>query len=284
MDRALQLASCLFSCVLVAPLAWAENTIADGQDSAEQEWSERVCVGFDEDTQSFGWHEWLHHARNSQKDSPIRKRHCPAKMVFFGTTMSGGRYAAADAPAHGNCCPLPTSDILTDEHLEHTSNCPYDFVVTGVELRVDCLAGAHCKKALRCTKINTKRYQLGLARPGVFWGASVKASFPWKEDKKIRIDQLPPAIRYGLQRVRRREIALSGCVGDPPGSLMVSKSSVRCKGFGFRELQYRGLPGDPERGTPVKMFPHCDSVDDIFSAHARCIQGPHGLDTSNSTR
>ncbi len=249
--------------LLFVPLALAEQNL---------ETSFPACVGFDSATNSFGWRDWATSKNNPQAGQRRIMRTCPPHTVFYGTTMGSGQYGPSDAPIDANCCPLPEQDILTDEHVEAISHCPDNFVVTGVTIRLKCGSGKECERPIRCTRINTDRYQLGSEQPGVFWGASVKASFPWKEDKKIRVDELPLAIRYGVQRSQRRVFALAGCVGEPPGSLLVAKNSVRCKGFRYRELQYRGVPGDAPKGTAVKMFPECDKIDTVFASDAKCYR------------
>ena len=54
-----------------------------------------------------------------------------------------------------------------------------------------------------------------------------------------------------------------GCVGYPYGSLLTDKTAKVCGGFKFRQLQFKGLAGDPDEGTPVQMFPECKDVSDL---------------------
>ena len=32
----------------------------------------------------------------------------------------------------------------------------------------------------------------------------------------------------------------------------------------FRELRYKGIAGDPPAGTPVKMYPDCTRIANVF--------------------
>lgn len=197
-------------------------------------------------------------------------RLCPPNTVFLGTAMGTGRHSPENAPLLSSCCRVPAEDLLTNRHVFEAAICPPEHVVTGVLLAAN--PALALKRNIRCTEINSDRYQLGTLTYGVFWGVSTKASFPWKEQKRIRTDEVPLAIRYGLSRMERRIFSGAGCVGDPPGSLLVGKRSMRCKGLLFRELQYRGRPGDPPKGTAVDLIPECRSINNVFSPDARCIE------------
>lgn len=171
------------------------------------------------------------------------------------------------------CCPLPASDILTNEHIVAEQSCPENFVATGA-MR-ECPENvafedesSTCSYPLRCTKLNMTRYQLGRREPGVFWGTG--ATF-WKESKTILKSDIPLAIRLAMGRINKFSWVQSGCLGSPSGSLFVEKQSKRCHGMIYQQLLFRGLPGDPAAGTPVPMYPQCDTLNHKYSSQPECI-------------
>lgn len=226
-----------------------------------------VCVGYDHAAKKWGyiWAELL-----GSKEQGVW-RHCAEHSAIFGVTDPGGTYGPGKyIRIAANCCPLPAPDILTDSHVTAEDSCPNDYVVTGNENRGRCTEGP-CLFKMRCTKINTKRYQLGKKKAGAFWGFGSNTTF-FKESTIIKRADIPTAIRYSMSRQNLTYFLSSGCVGIPFGSLLVEKKNKFCRGFFFRELQYRGHPGDPARGTPVRMFPDCDDISDIFDPDPDCIR------------
>ena len=204
---------------------------------------------------------------------------CPTGFAYYGATPPGGlRRPAAAVPVFGSCCPLPSSDILLKEQVEVFEQCPEQYIATGFRLGEDCtripllqygLCGEGKGHKLLCTKVNTARYQLGEIRNGFFWGVSSKR---WHESKFISKQTISAGLRFGLGRVSKYFWRESGCVGDPPGSLLVGKVSKRCRGLLFRELQYRGQSGDPKQGEAVTMFPACDEISDRFEENVFCTK------------
>ncbi len=123
---------------------------------------------------------------------------------------------------------------------------------------------------MRCTKINTARYQLGEARPGAYWGSGAAG---WKGATRITWDNIPAAIRYANGREEQHRWDVDGCIGYPWGSLLAEKHSKYCSGMMFKQLQFKGLDGDPAAGTVVKMFPDCDDVANIDDPQkATCVK------------
>lgn len=252
---------CLLACV---HLAWALLLTAAAPRGARAETSPlppaqpKLCLGYNPNDDS--WGAMSVHSRTT--------RECGQTYAYYGVKFpSVGTTGAASVPAAANCCPLPTADILTSEATAVTDHCPEGFVATGGDLDTVC---STCTYALRCTRINESRYQLGPEHQGVAWGA-VPGYF-WRAEQRMKRSDLPPAIRFGLIRLRKSEMASAGCVGAPAGSLLVGKTAKRCNGYRFRELQYRGLAGDPPRGTPVKMYPDCVDVSDLFDPNADCMK------------
>lgn len=113
---------------------------------------------------------------------------------------------------------------------------------------------------------------LGAATLGSVWGASTAAAFPWREHQVLKPADIPPAIRFGVTRRSHFEFLENGCIGDPPGSLLVRKLTKKCFDFHFQQLQFRGIAGDPPQGTAVRMFPECRYIADIFDTDSECIQ------------
>lgn len=172
-------------------------------------------------------------------------------------------------PIRGRCCPLPAPDILSNEHLMAETGCPEDYVVTGTSSMAPEPHAEARKFQIRCTKINTRRYQLGGKKPGLYWGMNF--SF-YLQKKRILWDEIPPALRYGTGRTTPIIWEPVGCIGFPFGSLLVSREGRECSQSFYRELQYRGGEGDPPAGTPVRMLADCDELSDIFTPAPRCIK------------
>ena len=237
--------------------------VAEGAELNEVSLSQanpKICTGFDAESGK---------ALLGRLDADLAVYSCPTSHALFGVHNPGSSdIVPFGINLIGNCCPLPHDDILTDEHVRVSDACPPGYVVTGGGTFSLC---DNCEKFMKCTKINTKRYQLGPQRSGVAWGVDSRGVYFWKERKRIKRKELPVAIRFGVSRRSRWIFEPAGCVGDPMGSIPVRKTSKRCKGIFFRQLQYVGLIGDPPAGTPVKMFPDCHDIDDILSNNPRCI-------------
>lgn len=213
-----------------------------------------VCVGFNKTSQKWGWKHY--------RESWIK---CPPHHAFFGVNKSHSRREMEHVSLHGNCCRLPADDILTEKHIESTTYCPDQFVATGLQGRA---GNPKSVSHLRCTKINTDKYSLGKPHRGVRWGVESSAAFPWHERKSIRRNQIPMAIRYGIGRYLKSVFTVSGCVGEPIGSLLVGKEFSNCKGLFWKQL----LRKTEDKGLrPVTMFPKCRDIDDVFSPDAKCL-------------
>lgn len=223
-----------------------------------------VCTGYNPEKKAWGW--------SGHSDGAWIK--CPPHAAFPGVAKPPDHLFAKSILIFANCCPLPSPDILTTEHITVEKQCPDGFIATGLEVR-GCPkedSGKKCIRSLRCTAINTSRYSLGAVHHGVHWGVSTASSFPWRERKRIRQDELPPAIRYGISRITRVEFSENGCVGDPVGSLFVGKTDTTCGGTLWRQLFHKREKGDPLNGTPVEMFPKCIRIENVLSTHLTCIK------------
>ncbi len=210
-----------------------------------------VCVGFNVETNRWG-EEW---------------QTCPTGFAAYGVADAGGKPRAGEhIPAVQVCCPLPAPDMLTKEEVFVRESCPEDYVATGS--RLDFSKGDDSIQLMRCTKINSARYQLGAPHSSKYWGNGFAG---WQGSERIEIEDVPPAIRYAMGRESKDRWGNEGCVGFPWGSLLTSKTGKNCGGFFFRELEFKGAAGDPAAGTPVKMFPDCRDVADVKDPKAGCI-------------
>lgn len=192
---------------------------------------------------------------------------CPKGWAIYSTHSIGNPSSAPvnETIIYSQCCRLPFDDILLDEHLQVEGECPENFVVTAPVIRPSEEKKAH---HMRCTKINIKRYQLSEASESWYWGYNFGH---WKHRNRIMKMDIPAAIRYGVGRQQLAVFFYSGCIGYPFGSLFVKKEGKGCYDQYYRQLQFRGAPGDPPRGTPVKMYPDCRDISDPFDPQARCL-------------
>lgn len=199
---------------------------------------------------------------------------CPAGYAFYGVDDPAGEVGPVSIiPAVGACCPLPSADILSDEHTLSVDLCPENTVATG------SLSTHHDGKTielLRCTRINTARYQLAPAEPAKYWGTGAAG---WLGAEEIPWTSIPVAIRSAQGWWGQNGRDIDGCIGYPWGSMLVGKSTKYCSGYSFRQLLFRGAPGDPLAGTPVKMFPDCEAAESSTgdpdpTALARCATAP----------
>lgn len=210
-----------------------------------------VCVAFNQEKGSFG-EEYLS---------------CPTGYAYMTADDPGGPVGPARVVGvHGSCCPLPADDVLTEQHVFTEDSCPEDHVATGTK---GLEKGRDAAKYLRCTKINTARYQLGEMTPGLYWGNGFAG---WQGSRRIEWEDIPAGLRYAAGRQNAERWDIDGCVGYPWGSLLSKKETKHCGGIYFRQLQFNGAQGDPVAGTPVKMFADCDEVKNVNDpARAECV-------------
>lgn len=253
----------LFQFIVLISLVVHEEAFAADDGSLEAgEGVPRICSGYD--SQRGVWGMKAVKALLRSKDN--QWFYCGPDQAYYGIRVPRpGRIASVLA----NCCPLPSADILTDEHIVSSKPCPPGYVVTGTlwqDAEANC--GKYCLGKMRCTRINQGRYRLGPRKIGVAWGPDVTAAFPWKEVKQIRRDEIPPAIRFGISRLERDVFTYSGCVGDPFGSLFVGADDHACKNTYWQQLFKRESSGD----TPITMFPRCLRVTGVLSQTPKCVK------------
>ena len=191
--------------------------------------------------------------------------------------------SAAQVGVTGACCRLPADDILDpNEYRYELIRCPAGYVATGGRSSVNldrcdnptdwnCAASQRLANAfIRCTKINEQRYQLARSRSGRLW--IEKPNSAREHLPPLLHSDLPAGVRSAVGWRQPLDRMPNGCIGWPIGSLFVEKQGPYCEQHYFRELQYRGLPGDPVAGTPVQMFANCDDVDLSDPNQPRCVR------------
>ena len=238
-------------------LARSEDTEAVG--SAVE--SGYICLGYHPENNAWGWADlppgfsWL----------------CPPGYAFFSITHPCCHKQPEQLLVAGNCCRLPRADILTDQHLTAVGSCPDGFVATGILWNTRGAAAPYQDpgRGFRCTRINSTRYALGQVHPGTMWGIDAASAFPWQEQKRIRRDQIPLAIRFGAARRTSAALDSGGCIGNPIGSLFVGLKARHCQGTLWAEVFEITAEGKKES---LRMFPQCLSIDDLFSPEAKCLK------------
>ncbi len=167
-------------------------------------------------------------------------------------------------PLHGTCCRLPSADVLTNDHQFQLDECPDGTILTGFKLDPGSSLDRYM---LRCTAINSNRYELGPKSGGTFWGYSLVMR---NQRGRIPLSKLPLAVRIGYSREIWQSRGTSGCSGGPSGSLFVGITGESCAEHQVRELRYVGAPGDPPKGTAVQLFPMCSKLDDPYDPLSGC--------------
>lgn len=169
----------------------------------------------------------------------------------------------------GLCCRLPDDGVLSGaaEYIDGPM-CPDGFIVTGVSLRASASPDGSLarRELLRCSAVQSDRYRLGPPRPGVYWGAGLSSD---GNQPGISPRELPAGIRHAVGRIDYDRWDIDGCLGQPPGAILVSRGSNRCEEVIFRELLRAGpSPGSAEEA--VQMFPRCREVRDLYNPFAGC--------------
>lgn len=225
--------------------------------------AQQICLGLNEDG-GFG--------RPS--------RNCPAGAAIFGVlgTAPSRNSPPELIPINASCCMLPADDILVGSHVEVLESCPEGYIATGGDPSTSC---NDCKRKMRCSKINDTRYKLGPATAGAFWGFGVVY---YKQDIRFMREEIPLALRPGIGRVSKFSWGEHGCIAYPFGGVLTGKTTKRCQGFSFKQIQYKGLKGDPPEGTPVTMFPRCDKISSIFNKDSKCLRWNRSAEEQSVSR
>ncbi len=212
-------------------------------------------------------------------DKPGRAVLCPPGHAYMGVSESPagpqreGRFVSVDG---GDCCPVPAA-LLTDTHSWEYEQCPENSVATGSRLTETVEEINRSVSQMRCTKINTDRFVLAASEPGEKYGifeSQVWATVFGIPEVKTSRPQLPLALRYGLGRRAPSSWRTSGCVGRPPGSLLVAKRGKYCEDLRYSTVRHRDPTKPDGIGSELKLLPDCVSIDDIQSLQPRCLAAP----------
>ncbi len=238
----------------------------------EQLASRGICSAFDPLTRRWGG---VGATYGTEGSTP-----CPAGFAYVSTILDHGAVRpGAQVSIYGTCCELP-AEVLTDQVTWQLERCPDDAVATG--LRVLSGPGERSswsakRKELRCTAIDRTRFQLGpvskgfLADMGSNFPQSVFTRLRLREPRQIDPAAIPAALRLGIGRFKFSGWSTEICVGYPWGLFLTGKLGIECDDLVFRELQYRGMPGDPPQGSRVNVFADCEVLADQFSEHPTCL-------------
>jgi len=134
------------------------------------------------------------------------------------------------------CCPLPAPDILTDEPaVVRGASCAANEVITGA-------VGVN---NMKCTPIDTERYQLAAAREPCYFGSGSSGG------SGVSGCGGHP---HSFSVLHNDSFGSDGCSGLPYGSLFVAQRGNDCEDLSAAQLLYTGaVEGDPA-GAPVPMF------------------------------
>ena len=229
------------------------SIMAFDENQRNDEHRPQACIGYSPD------HEDRNLARGKWDAVDIV---CPPGYAYYSSS-EGGSSSAACSNIFAQCCPLPARDILLEESHWTTEQCKDGFVATGIEN-----ATRPCEQKLRCSRVNYTRYDLLPPQPGVYWGFGLSTR---GQGERLTPADIPEGIRFGVMRMNWNSTTADGCIGTPFGSLLTKKGGTKCFQSQYRQLVFRGAPGDPNRGTPVRMFPDCSLVDDIFTGDSGCF-------------
>lgn len=189
---------------------------------------------------------------------------CPRGYGYFAASEGATKKLDYNY-IEGVCCPLPAADIVTETTVIEREVCPDGFIAVGAFPRVaDSPAST---TSILCAQINLSRYELGPIFPGRYWGNGLSSR---GQNEQLQLFDLPLAIRYGISRTDYSLWTLDGCVGTPVGALLVSKPGKYCFQSSYRQLLYRGMPGDPPAGTPVQMYPDCKELGTPYEPMSGC--------------
>lgn len=185
-----------------------------------------------------------------------------------GTCAKGYAALEVDDDSDGSllCCRLPASDILTSEHIWTDADmCPPDMIVTGgVEFKGTLVP--RLRRQIRCTRIDASRYTLGKPVPGTYWGIGTSST---ASHLSRSANSMPVAIRGGVGRGDFGVWDSDGCIGSPPGAILVSNRADSCDETRFAVLLRRET-NDRHATTPVQMFPSCLRPPNVFNPLSGC--------------
>lgn len=206
---------------------------------------------------------------------------CPQDHAYFAVLYPGNkRRPGAFVNISGTCCPLPAG-VLLDETVYASEQCPDQFVATGS--RQVIAAGStiptddwfnETPQELRCTRIDSTRYQLGEITRGINLGW--RRSFRTMFHSYVTRPKIPISLRIGLGRDSKYSWNDQICLGRPWGSVLVGKTSKYCDGMRFRLISPRkdlSTKKREELGVADATsfdYDRCLSLENTYEADARC--------------
>ena len=238
----------MLSSVLMIPSIFPPSTLlAEDLPSGHHP---QVCLGYNAEAKVWG---------------PIdlgSSESCPPHSAYFSANDPSDEIGAQLEPVGDPCCKLPAEDILLPARISAKEICPEDSVMVGTMT-------AWSKRAFRgtvllCQFINSERYSLSPPEGGRYWGIGSETPNSLFDEKQIVWRELPLGVRYSVGRRGMTFWDADGCIADSPGALLSGKGLGNCRNSLFRRLLFRGLPGDPARGTAVRMFSNPTTISDIF--------------------
>ena len=214
------------------------------------------CLGYDQEKMVWG-------IKDVELENPSN---CPKghAMLALRDTIRSAR-PDTYRELSGFCCPLPAG-ALTEEHTYSPLQCPENAVVTGSRKTEQ---GA---LFLRCSKIDTARFQLASTLPAQRLAAS-QEYLPRMRDSlltatvppRLSWSAIPPALRYGIGRISQTSWITDVCLGRPIGSILTAVNGRSCEEYGFQELK---LQGTTQHSIPL---PECRAIDNPLSKDASCM-------------
>lgn len=210
------------------------------------------CTSFDPIVRTFG---------TGRRAKPVI---CPVNHIVLALD---DRPSAEGPASWTTCCRLPRDDILTAEEVivpAHEMRCPPGTLYTGGWLKT----WKSCPGCLRCTKVNTDRYELGAELSGEYFGRGMSRPFLTSDRSR---HSLPLEVRYGVGRILSDDWDADGCISPDLDSALVSTSSEQCGETRFRALLER-TGGSLKR---VQILPRCRRLDNpLAPGSARCAESP----------
>lgn len=236
--------------------------------NAEEQLAFPVCTGYHNEVQ-----RW---ALLDESAAVFEQSCAEGQALLSARNKAGPARAGVEVPLGGTCCPLPP-EVLSQQHSFEREQCPADSVITGFRRARPADSSSHLSQdarawrnsgihEIRCTKLNTERYRLGLQSPGLYLGWYQHFRTLLK-DRTTR-SRLPLELRYGLGRIGKAAWAESNCVGAPWGSLLTAKTSKWCDGFYFAPVVFAS--GD-HQGRPAFALDRCAYLENPLDRRPRCV-------------
>ena len=232
-----------------------------------------LCIGFDPVSKTWG-----------DKEAGSGSGLCPPDhMIVSAASVGALRWDSPDRVIiFSTCCPLPKGILIADETYA-PERCPEETVATGtIALQSDALTeDTRLKILLRCTHIDSSRFELGPPEPGLRItlfqeriGKFTTMFTSWYGRKrftpKMNWLEIPVAARYGVGRRGRNKWSDEVVAGSPFGAGLSARLGKFPSDFLFRQIRFRRKNSN-ETPTAVPLFPSCRAIDDPFSPDARCV-------------